>query len=425
MSSGKGGVGKTTFAVNFALNLSRHKPTVLVDLDTGTSSVRSALPVEPDKDLYHVKKKGAKLTDCITRLPDRFDPHGRHREFGFIASPRNFIQEIANPTPEFRRSLSREINHLPAEYVVLDLRAGLDPNVLDFLPYGNSGILIFTPQHPAATIAASDIVKAILFRSLRIVFGKGSTFYDLPGTERYYRFINDLLDRVEDVYDPAIGNLDSFLRELREALGDHPILHAIRDTLESFRVYYVLNMFNEVEEGYEHAVVPFLDNLTENVSARLNLTQLGWIVEDQRLHDANCAGFPIVLDRRRPEPTQSRERESEGKDPVMAELEELESSMLGVERRRAGRSGSRSRSGRSRRSPDPPPETGDLLEGQLQILKAMYSDRKKDTVKENFSYITYRSLNLMTAGYGPNEFGLTRLAAPEQLLEWYMSRQMV
>ena len=45
VSSGKGGVGKTTFAVNFALTLSRHAPTILVDLDTGTSSVRNSIPV--------------------------------------------------------------------------------------------------------------------------------------------------------------------------------------------------------------------------------------------------------------------------------------------------------------------------------------------------------------------------------------------
>jgi MinD-like ATPase involved in chromosome partitioning or flagellar assembly len=414
-------VGKTTFAVNFALHLSRHKPTILVDLDTGTSSVRNCLPVDPKKDLYHVKKRGARLEECITRLPERMDPQGRHRNFGVIASPRNFIEEIANPSPAFRRQLADEINRLPAEFVVLDLRAGLDHTVLDFLPYSNSGILVFTPQHPAATMAASDIVKAILFRSLRIVFGKGSTFYSLRGMERYYEFINDLLDRVEDVYDTAIPNLDAFLRELREALGDHPILHAIADTLESFRVYYVLNMFNGVEESYEHAVVPFVDNLTQNVSSRLHLTQLGWIVEDQRLHDANCSGYPISLDRRHTETSEREKRSaSASDDAIAAELAALESSVLGLRRRR------------SDHPPRPkdviaqaPEETHDLLDGQLQTLKAMYSDRKKDTVRENFSYITYRALNLMSPGYGANELGTTQLAAPERLLEWYMSRQMV
>ena len=58
VSSGKGGVGKTTFAVNFALTLSRVAPTVLIDLDTGTSSVRNTLDTEVSKDLYHFFRRG-------------------------------------------------------------------------------------------------------------------------------------------------------------------------------------------------------------------------------------------------------------------------------------------------------------------------------------------------------------------------------
>ena len=213
---------------------------------------------------------------------------------------------------------------------MLDLRAGLDENVLDFLPYTNSGILVFTPQHPAATLAASEIVKAILFRSLRILFGKGSTFYTLPRMERYFAFINDMLDRVEDVYETTLPNLDAFLVELREALGDHPILHVLSDTLESFRVYYVLNMFNGVEEGYQRAVVPFVENLTRHVSAHLNVTQLGWVVADERIHRANCEGVPAVIERRRREEARPR---AAAVDPVMAELERLESAALGLRRR--------------------------------------------------------------------------------------------
>jgi len=49
VSSGKGGVGKTTFALNLALSLAKTHQTVLIDLDTGTSSLRNFLDVPVDK----------------------------------------------------------------------------------------------------------------------------------------------------------------------------------------------------------------------------------------------------------------------------------------------------------------------------------------------------------------------------------------
>ena len=69
VSSGKGGVGKTTFAVNFALSLATAAPTILVDLDTGTSSVRNGIDAPVGRDLYHFFRKNALLSDCVTTLP--------------------------------------------------------------------------------------------------------------------------------------------------------------------------------------------------------------------------------------------------------------------------------------------------------------------------------------------------------------------
>ncbi len=413
VASGKGGVGKTTFAINFALGLARSAPTVLVDLDTGTSSVRSTLHVPIAYDLYHFKRQRVPLAHCITRLDEAHDPRGQYRNFGFIAAPRHFIEDLANPDAEFRRQLAAEINRLPAEYVVLDLRAGLDPVVLDFLPFTNSGVLVFTPHHPAATAAAADIVKAILFRSLRILFGKGSPLWERDELRRYQDLVNHLLDRVEDVYDPALPNLEAFLLELEEAFGAHPILEVLRETLESFRVHYVLNMFNGVEESYQQALQPLVEDLAQTVSGRLNLTQLGWVVEDAKIHEANCTGFPVLLDR----PAAKAQPAAPPVDRALAELESLQSTYLGLKRaptRRAGASpGSRRAHG-----------TDDLLASQLDTLRAMYSDRRKDSVRENFAYIVYRALSLMGPHMAATEFGETAIATPDQIRKWFLGREL-
>lgn len=418
MASGKGGVGKTTFAVNFALGLARSAPTILVDLDTGTSSVRSVLNVPIERDLYHFKRHQVPLAQCITRLDDAHDPRREFKNFGFIAAPRHFIEDLANPTPEFRQRLASEINRLPADYVVLDLRAGLDPNVIDFLPFTNSGVLVFTPNHPAATASAADIVKAILFRSLRILFATDSPFYQRDGMARYERFVHELLDRVEDVYDPELPNLDSFVVQLEEAFGRHPILDVITEMLESFRVHYVLNMFDGVDQGFQSAIKPMVETLAATVSSRLNLTQLGWVVQDEQVHECNRSGSPVLLDRpakaAAAKPASSAER-------VQAELEALESSYLGLKRvvpaRRA------TRTSISAPIAAAPPAT-DVLSGQLDSLRAMFNDRRKDTPKDNFLYIVYRALNLMGPHMASTEFGETSISTPEQLQKWFLKRQL-
>lgn len=400
ISSGKGGVGKTTFAINFSLALSRHGRTILVDLDTGTSAIRNAIDTPIGKDLYHFFRRGEPLSNCLTTLDERLDPKREFGNFAFVAAPLHLIEEITNFGAAHKAKLIAAINELPADYVVLDMRAGLDAGVIAFLPFSNSGILIFTPHLPSATLAASDIVKAILFRKLRLIFSRESPFFETVegGSLDFFRLINELIDSVEDVYDSSVPNLDAFAADLAENLGDHPITRTVQNTIDEFRVHYVLNLFNGVEDSFTTAVKPFIDNLTSNVSAHSGVTNLGWITKSEAIHRANCARLPALL--------LPPDAKSKKVNRAVQELEDLRITAIGLEpvKKRRPKSG-------VRETVDP----GDHLTRQLNVLRTMFDQKKDDDFYANFEYVTQRALFTMK-NRRPGEFGDTRVFTPREML---------
>jgi hypothetical protein len=129
-------------------------------------------------------------------------------------------------------------------------------------------------------------------------------------------------------------------------------------------------MFNGVQDSYETAVKPFVQNLVENVSSQLTIVNLGWVVDHEDIRRANRRRMPILLGRDAPMPG------------VSEKLGKLASQYLAPKTRAA-----------VKLRPDP----ARYLEAELEVLLHMQEDLKGATYEDNFKYIVSRSLHVMAS----------------------------
>jgi len=152
VASGKGGVGKTNFAVNFAYVLANEfkKRVLLIDADIGMANVHLFLGIEKGKNIKHLFM-GEKIEDVIQQAAG-FDVLA-----GFSGIEDFFdIEEV---------SIQTVINQLDLvsqkyDYIIIDTSAGIDEKVISFLRASYKSYIITTPE-PTALMDAYALIKTL------------------------------------------------------------------------------------------------------------------------------------------------------------------------------------------------------------------------------------------------------------------------
>ena len=151
VTSGKGGVGKTTFAVNLAVACAHlNRRVLLFDADFGTANVHVYAGVNPEVTLLDVIDGRAPVKNVI--LPG---PGGIHLVCGASGNSR-----MADLTLSTLEALGRELLNLALDFdvLIIDTGAGISSAVTHFLGLAQDTIVVATPGL-ASILDAYGVIK--------------------------------------------------------------------------------------------------------------------------------------------------------------------------------------------------------------------------------------------------------------------------
>ncbi|MGG4453680.1 MinD/ParA family protein [Brevibacillus porteri] len=171
VTSGKGGVGKSNFSLNFGLGLIEkgHKA-VLFDLDLGLANLDVLMGITPKKHLFHLLEPDTTVWDIIEHGPGGLE---------FIAGGSGFTQIMQLDDDK----LDRLFSHLDplqgyADTIIFDTGAGFSKESMRFMLSSDEVILVTTPEPPAITDAYA-VIKMLHARnpavSIRLVINRASS----------------------------------------------------------------------------------------------------------------------------------------------------------------------------------------------------------------------------------------------------------
>jgi flagellar biosynthesis protein FlhG len=211
VASGKGGVGKTSLAANLAVSLAKRGLRVCVlDADLGLANLDVVLGLSPARSLLHVMRGEARLDEVIVEGP---------AGIRVVPAASGFL-ELTALSAEQQLALLAEVDVLEdsLDVLLVDVGAGITPNVLFFAAAAAETLVVLTPE-PTALTDAYALIKLLATRHGRqeflVVVNMAVSVADADAAFRRLQRVTERFLRVRLEYVGFIPADDAVTRAVR------------------------------------------------------------------------------------------------------------------------------------------------------------------------------------------------------------------
>lgn len=192
VTSGKGGVGKSSISLNLAIALSHEgNRVVIIDGDFGLANVEVMLGIHPTYNLSDLIYGNKRVSEIITKGPEGI---------GFLSGGSG-IQEMNDLTKDQIMYMIKQFVELDklADIILIDTSAGITNSVLEFVAASSEILLVTTPE-PTSITDAYALLKTLNRKSgfdikditIRMISNRVSS--EEEGLD-LYRKLNTVADR--------------------------------------------------------------------------------------------------------------------------------------------------------------------------------------------------------------------------------------
>ncbi|MDR1911235.1 MAG: MinD/ParA family protein [Helicobacteraceae bacterium] len=209
ITSGKGGVGKTTISANMGYLLAKRGFSVgILDADIGLANLDVMLGVKPQKTILNLMKGECGVEDILIKIEENFylipgESGGDILKFGEGYALERFFEEV------------KKLDFL--DFIIIDTGAGIGESVQTFLKAADEAIVVTTPD-PAAITDAYAMIKVLCDSRQRLLFILNQTQSDREGRQ--------VFEKIRKVAEKNLPNVN--LRLLGQLSRDSEVAKSVR-----------------------------------------------------------------------------------------------------------------------------------------------------------------------------------------------------